>query len=135
MDTVTEEEASFQPGGFNNTIRWLTGHVYSVAEKFFLFQSPEHPKVIPDYYPELFGMGTRPSEWNREAPTLSELKQQLTFQKERIEALPAALWAEQAPFHFAQRELYTYGDMFGMALYHEANHLGHMQSIKRLANK
>ena len=73
-----------QPKGFNNTIHWHIGHILTIAEKF-LFAGNQQ---IPENYNELFGGGTRPSEWPEEVPSVEVLLSQLKDQLQRIKEIP-----------------------------------------------
>lgn len=59
---------------------------------------------IPVYYKDMFGNGTKPSEWKTEVPFLQKLMAHLESQAQRIRELPA--------------------ELFALTLYHEADHLG-----------
>ncbi|MBM7662997.1 putative damage-inducible protein DinB [Bacillus mesophilus] len=120
-----------QPEGFNNTIHWHVGHVLLSAENF-MFGFPKKSTNLPLYYTELFGMGTKPSDWQGEIPTLEELIQQLEDQSSRIQDLPMSFYEEKLPFNFPVGDIKTFGELFGFMLYHEAEHLGQMKAMKRI---
>lgn len=127
MQTLDTETADKQPEGFNNTIRWHIGHVLSTAEAFMFGREFKH---LPSEYPSLFGFGTRPSEWKTEGPSLEVLMSQLQEQAQRIKAIPAEAFEQKLPEPFLGLE--TVGELYGMMLYHEADHIGQMKAMKRI---
>ncbi|MBO9129880.1 DinB family protein [Bacillus sp. 165] len=127
METLDAETADKQPEGFNNTIRWHIGHVLSAAELFMFGREFKH---LPSEYRTLFGNGTKPSEWTTEAPSLEVLVVQLKEQVERIKTIPAEVFEKALPEPFLGLE--TIGELYGMMLYHEADHLGQMKAMKRI---
>ncbi|CAM4020152.1 DinB family protein [Bacillus paramycoides] len=127
MENLDDKTADTQPEGFNNTIRWHIGHVLSAAELFMFGREFKH---LPSEYPGLFGYGTRPSKWETEGPSLEVLKPQLQEQAKRISAIPAEAFENKLPERFLGLE--TVGELYGMMLYHEADHIGQMKAMERI---
>ncbi|AVD54490.1 MULTISPECIES: DinB family protein [Priestia] len=127
MQTLDSETADKQPEGFNNTIRWHIGHVLSAAELFMFGKEFKH---LPSEYPSLFGNGTKPSEWNTEGPSLEELMSQLQEQAQRIKVIPEESFEKKLSEPFLGLE--TVGELYGMMLYHEADHIGQIKAMKRI---
>lgn len=129
IDALDEGLVGVQPEGFNNTIQWHVGHVLTVAEQF-MFGFPKKTSSLPEKYMELFATGTKPADWHGDIPSVSELSAQLKEQLRRIKEIPLASLNEKlkSPFH----GLETYGEIANFAIFHEANHLGQMQAMKRI---
>lgn len=127
MQTLDIKTADKQPDGFNNTIRWHIGHVLTAAESFMFGKEFKH---LPSEYPGLFGLGTRPSEWKTEGPSLEVLMSQLQEQAQRIKVIPTESFEKKLPKPFLGLE--TVGELYGMMLYHEADHIGQMKAMKRI---
>lgn len=127
METLDTKTADKQPEGFNNTIHWHIGHVLTAAESFMFGKEFKH---LPSDYPGLFGYGTKPSEWKTEGPSLEVLMSQLQEQAQRIKVIPAESFEKKLSEPFLGLE--TVGELYGMMLYHEADHIGQMKAMKRI---
>lgn len=127
METLDDKTVDKQPEGFNNTIRWHIGHVLTAAETFMFGKEFKH---LPSEYPGLFGYGTKPSEWKTEGPSLEVLRSQLQEQAQRINGIPEEVFEEKFSEPFLGLE--TVGELYGMMLYHEADHIGQMKAMKRI---
>ena len=128
---IPEELADITPSGFNNNIRWNFGHIAFVQEKI-VFEILGEEKNVPKEYEKLFGAGTKPAQWDIQAPSLSDIATVLKEQKARIkESLPGRLH-EKLPTPFTNRAgitFYTAGEAFLFSFYHEALH---METIKQI---
>lgn len=129
IESVSKDVASIQPDGFNNTIHWHIGHVLTVCEQF-MFGFPRKTTHIPANYIELFGNGTKPADWKGDIPETDELIIQLKDQLVRIRQIPAERLNEKLAKPFLGLE--TFGELAEFALFHEANHLGHIQAMERV---
>jgi uncharacterized damage-inducible protein DinB len=123
---TSPEVLDIQPQGFNNTIHWHIGHMLTIAENF-LFDGNQQ---IPENYNELFGGGTRPSEWQEEVPSVEILLSQLNDQLQRIEEIPSERFEEVLPE--PKFGASTFGELVSFATYHEAFHYGQIHTMKRL---
>jgi hypothetical protein len=132
LEGLTDETASTIPYGFNNNIHWNIGHVLTVTEQF-MFGFPIKTTNLPPDYVELFGRGTRPSEWKENIPSVGELLVQLNEQVSRLKEIPVSNFEEALPKPFLGFE--TYGELANMALFHEAHHLGQIHVMRRLVEK
>ncbi|QAS53596.1 DinB family protein [Halobacillus litoralis] len=127
MDSVTEEQADKQPGGFSNTIRWNLGHIY-VVQNSLIAKFGGIPTETPSRYLELFAPGTKPADWQGDVPSLAELKQELEEQPARLkETLTGKLDDEAAE---AFLSLPTVGEILNFTLYHEGVHGGMIKALK-----
>lgn len=95
-----------------------------------MFGYPRTARDIPTSYIELFGNGTKPSEWNGEVPAVEELILQLKDQLTRVKQISDEHLNDTMKKPFMGLE--TYGELAGLALMHEANHLGQIQAMKRV---
>ena len=129
IEGVSVEQASVQPEGFNNTIHWNIGHVLTVTEQFMMGY-PKKSNHLPANYIELFGKGTRPSEWTGDVPSIDVLRDQLKAQLGRIKEVPASMLDEKLKKPFLGLE--TFGELANMALFHEAYHLGQIHAMRKL---
>jgi uncharacterized damage-inducible protein DinB len=129
IEGITAEQASVQPEGFNNNIHWNIGHVLTVAEQFMM-GFPKKSNHLPANYIELFGNGTRPSEWTGDVPSVDVLRDQLKAQLGRIKEVPASTLNEKLKKPFLGLE--TFGELANMALFHEAYHLGQIHAMRKL---
>ncbi|SFD67553.1 DinB superfamily protein [Lentibacillus persicus] len=129
---VSEEELKTQPEGFNNTIHWHIGHVLT-ANEMFLFGFPENTEHLPEHYNDLFGYGSKPEDWPEDVPSADELAGQLTNQLKRIKQIPEEKFDEKLPK--AVMGAQTFGELAALAAFHEANHVGRINAMKKVLNK
>ncbi|MBP2242780.1 hypothetical protein J2Z40_003360 [Cytobacillus eiseniae] len=126
---LNEEIADVQPAGFNNTIRWHIGHVLTTAEQF-MFGYPKQSTALPSNYMELFATGTKPSDWQGDVPSVSELTEQLQGQLKRMKEIPVESFKEKLEKPFLGQE--TFGELSNFSLFHESIHLGQLQAMNRI---
>jgi hypothetical protein len=129
VQNINPEIVDIQPKGFNNSIHWMVGHVLTVAEQF-LFGFPANSTHLPENYKELFGSGTKPADWTGDVPSVSLLVEQLAEQLKRINQIPVSQLADKLEKPFLGCE--TFGELAGFGAYHEALHLGQIQTLTRL---
>ncbi|MCF3944443.1 DinB family protein [Oceanobacillus alkalisoli] len=132
-DHINEETADVQAKPFNNTLRWHIGHVLVVDEKM-LFRFPKKSDHIPENYADLFGPGTKPSDWTEEAPSLDELKKFLLDQQERLNNFDDLFWKTNVTFKVPFGSVETFGDLLIMLGHHETEHLGKMKAMLQVVN-
>lgn len=129
VESLDEAILDVQPQGFNNTIHWHVGHVLTVTEQF-LFGFPEKSTNLPANYMEFFATGTKPSDWQRDVPSVQELTAQLHEQLKRIKEIPGESFDEKLKTPFLGQE--TFGELANLGIFHESIHLGQMQAMKRV---
>ncbi len=129
VNGLNEEVAEIQPAGFNNNIHWHIGHLLVTAESF-MFAYPKQSANIPVEYAALFGMGSKPADWEGEVPSIQELAGLLKEQAGRIAEIPAHCFPHPLPFKFPVEGIDTFGDLYNLMLHHEAEHLGQMKAMK-----
>lgn len=129
ITALDETIVDVQPEGFSNTIHWHIGHVLTVAEQF-MFGFPKKSANLPENYVSLFGNGTKPADWNGDVPSLEELSRQLQEQIIRIKEIPAERLNDRLAVPFLGLE--TFGELANFGVFHEANHLGQIQAMKRV---
>ena len=126
IEATEPEILAVQPKGFNNTIHWHIGHILTISENF-LFQGNTQ---IPEHYKELFGGGTKPSDWPSEVPSVETLLNQLKEQLKRIEEIPNERFDEALPEpKFGASK---FGELVSFSAYHESFHYGQIHTMKRL---
>lgn len=134
VNKLDEKIVDIQPDHFNNTLRWHTGHVLVTTESL-LFGFPKQSENIPEAYHALFATGTKPADWEVEAPSLTDLVKYLEEQHERVNGLSDAFFAETLPYTLPFGNFKTYDDIFAMILQHEAEHLGQMKAMHRIVSE
>ncbi|WP_040205673.1 DinB family protein [Neobacillus jeddahensis] len=129
VSTLEEGILDIQPEGFNNTIHWHIGHVLTVTEQL-LFGFPKKSTNLPANYLEFFATGTKPADWQGEIPSVQELVIQLRDQLDRINQIPGERFSEKLKTTFLGQE--TFGELANFSNFHEALHLGQIQSMDRV---
>ena len=81
-------------------------------------------------YFELFARGTKPADWQGDVPSVSALTIQLKDQLKRMKELPVESFSRKLDEPFLGQE--TFGELINFALFHENQHLGHIQAMKRI---
>lgn len=133
FEGIDEETADRIPSGFNNSIRWHLGHIYVAQENIALRHAGIEPN-IPSQYKKLFEGGTKPSEWKLTPPALSELKDYLSTQPERIKTCLEGKLDQPIVLPFAIPgivEFKTIGETLNFSLYHEGQHTGFIKALKK----
>lgn len=128
IEGLSPEFMDIQPTGFNNTIHWHLGHVLSAAEKFLL-DSPKS-STLPENYGQLFGYGSKPSDWTGDVPSTETLKQQLKEQLDRLLDIPEETYKDKVETPFKGME--TVEDFISFVILHETNHIGQIHAMKLL---
>lgn len=128
---LDEKIVDVQLKGLNNTIHWHIGHVLVVAESF-LFGFPKQSQNIPANYHELFGYGSKPSDWTGDIPSVETLLSQLKEQQARINEIPEHCFGAKLPFAFPIGQLETLGEVYELMVMHEGTHLGEMKVMKKI---
>lgn len=126
LEGISSEVLEIVPEGFNNNIHWQVGHILVVTEHFF-FKGMEK---IPANYNEIFGPSTKPADWTGDIPKVETLIEQLNEQLVRIKEIPSEAFNQKLPKRFLGNE--TYGELAATGAFHEAMHLGQIQSLKRV---
>ncbi|PLR76538.1 DinB family protein [Bacillus sp. V3-13] len=129
VKSVSREIADIQPEGFNNTIRWHIGHVLIITEELVGFPYGR-TDALPVNYFELFGRGTKPTDWKGKIPSLDELVLQLKDQLVRLQHIPAERLNMTLAEPFGGFE--TFEEIASLVLFHEGIHMGQIESMKRI---
>lgn len=129
------KEAAYdiKPSGYNNTIRWNTGHLFATMETLTKRAIPSYEPVHPEWFP-LFVPGTSPDSWEVEPPTMDELVHALEEQPERIKAvlkdnLQNTLTEPMAIGKFHQ--MATVEAIVQFIVWHEGIHAGIIHALNR----
>lgn len=126
LEDASPEIISIVPKGFNNNIHWQVGHILGAGE-LFLFKGQEN---LPKTYNEFFGTGTKPTDWTGDVPSIEILLEQLNEQLVRINEIPDESFNQTLSKPFIGNE--TVGELAAFGAFHEALHLGQIQSLKRI---
>ncbi|WNS45169.1 DinB family protein [Paenibacillus sp. MMS20-IR301] len=122
------------PAGLKNNIKWNLGHMYVVHEKF-AFQLTGEETKYPASFSKLFDPGTKPSDWNTEPPTLSQLIDLLTEQIDRVESVLSSKLKEEINPHYKSSTGLTFTNveqLLCFLIYHEAMHFATIKNIKSI---
>lgn len=114
------------PQGFRNTIHWHIGHILTVAEQFLFGQDGQ----LSDTCAKLFGYGSKPADWHGDVPSVDALVEEIKSQLERIKEIPDSRFSDKLPQPVLGQE--TYGELAGLAAYHEAFHYGQIHAMKKV---
>ena len=119
VSALPESKRDIVPDGFNNNIHWHLGH---------------SRVMIPAEYRPYFASGTKPADWQGEAPAWDTLISQLTeqirvFQEQLGDDLNQPVAKAD---NFAKAE--TIDELLVMNISHEASHAGMINAmLKKLA--
>lgn len=131
---MKDETSLIIPEGFNNNIKWNLGHIYVVQEKL-AFQFIGEQMHLPDPFDQLFGRGTKPSDWGEEVPPIHELIVLLENQVCRMEKKLKSRTKETVKQSFTTSTgltLLTVEEFLSYSLYHEGMHFDAIKTIKRM---
>lgn len=131
MEGISEEQADQIPEGFRNNIRWNLAHIY-VTQNILLSDFGGKNIETPSKDLEMFAPGTKPADWEGEAPTLEEIKQQLKDQPDKLKEALSGQMDDEAKEAFMS--LPTVGEILNFTLYHEGAHVGIIKAIKKIQN-
>lgn len=131
MEGLSEKQADQIPEGFRNNIRWNLAHIY-VTQNILLSDYGGKDIETPSRDLELFAPGTKPADWEKEAPSLEEIKQQLEDQPAKLKAALSGQMDDEAKEAFMS--LPTVGEILNFTLYHEGAHVGIVKAIKKIQN-
>lgn len=128
---ITEENADLVPNGLPNSLRWQLGHVYSSVEGL-LFGSAGESVQLPEGFGELFGYGTKPSDWKGNVPKIEELVSLLSEQAGRVKETFAGRLDERLgkPFQLGPLQFDTIGELLSFISIHEGEHHGRVKALK-----
>ncbi len=133
LDATTEAMADKMPEGFNNSIRWNLGHIFVTQERLIHGFLQEEPQ-LPPHYAEWFNANTSPETWDREAPTLNEIREHLAQQPERLEEKFKGRLSVEGPQPFqlgVELTFTTLAEVVSFSNFHEGLHQGTITSLKR----
>lgn len=133
LDSVSEERADVIPHEHNNSLRWNLGHIPVVQESIMFGLGLNQPGEIPTKVQEAFKPGTSPKDWGDHPSSLSEIRELLAEQKDRMRTTFSGKLEDPAAreFNFGGKTLKTIGDLFVFTLYHEGIHQGVINSMQR----
>lgn len=94
---------------------------------------PNNTDHLSENYLQLFGYGTKPSDWTGEVPSVNFLIDQLQDQIVRINKIPNDVFNQELPEAILGQK--TVGQLAMLSAYHEANHQGQIHTMKRIVEK
>lgn len=136
LDGITENMAVQIPQKFRNHILWQAGHIY-VAQERLTFSTQGLAAQLPKSYMAMFAPGTSPLTWTETPPTLSEVKDLLREQPQRIEQALRDRIGEIAPSPYTTSTgltLETVDEFLSFSFYHEGMHFNSIKHYKMLLN-
>ncbi|MDO7907505.1 DinB family protein [Paenibacillus sp. JX-17] len=133
-ESLTEEQRTMVPAGFNNSIHWQLGHVVAVAESI-LYGFGGQPSELPKEYAAFFGPGTKPADWTGQPPAwedvVSRLQQQVVHARETFGSrMDSAVAVKE---NFAKAE--TIQNLFELVAYHDGSHEGMVKAMARIVQQ
>lgn len=131
---INDSVSEIIPTGLRNNIKWNLGHMYVIQEKF-AFQLTGEETRYPANFSVWFDPGTKPSDWNMELPTLSQLIDLLTEQSARVESILSSKLKEEIKPHYKSSTGLTFTNveqLLGFLIYHEAMHFATIKNIKSI---
>lgn len=133
LQSVPEDYFNIQPVPFNNTINWNVGHIIVSLNAFFSLCGID-PIELPESYPGLYKMGTKPADWTDAPPSREELLQYLTLQLNHLsEVAPEALeGALKSPIAMGPMHFETVAELCNFAFVHEAMHASTIASLLKV---
>jgi uncharacterized damage-inducible protein DinB len=129
IESCPEEILDIQPIGHNNSIHWVLGHIL-VSTEGFAHPLDKHKNSLPIHFYELFEKGSSIDQWTGKVPTTQELKNYLVEQQGRISSHPVQI--DDTPLKSTILSFETVGELMYMHCYHEAMHLGQLQSMRKV---
>ncbi|WP_145047746.1 DinB family protein [Paenibacillus xylanexedens] len=131
---INDSASEIIPTGLKNNIKWNLGHMYVIHEKF-AFQLTGEETKYPANFNTLFDPGTKPSDWNIEPPSLSQIIDLLTEQMERVESILLSKMKEEINPHYKSSTglIFTNVEqLLGFLIYHEAMHFATIKNMKSI---
>jgi len=134
LQAIEEEQWDIQPQGFNNTIRWNAGHIFTTMESLVKKGIPTYELVHPEWV-QFFKGGTKPADWTLDPPTKEELLAALEQQPARVIDFLTGKLDQQMPesmkigkFH----EMSTVEAIIQFVIWHEGIHAGHIFGMSKI---
>ncbi|SFS54220.1 DinB family protein [Marininema halotolerans] len=133
LESTTETLADVIPETSTNNIRWHLGHILVSTDMLLFGKIDEASSGIPQHYLSLFFVDTSPANWkNENVPTLTELRELLTSQIERVQVFDKKIEEPlPQPFTVQGHTINTFGQMLSFITWHEGYHHGFINGLKR----
>lgn len=131
MENIDEETADQIPQGFRNNIRWNVGHILVTYQLLIEHFAGKTVDSFPENYKGFFSPGTKPDDWGKDVPSLSDLKGQLQNQTDKLTSILSGTLDEPAakPFEVGSEKLSTVGEIVNFSIYHEGLHQGFVNAL------
>lgn len=117
------------PEHFNNNLHWHIGHVLVMTEQL-IFGLSDQKSTLPVHYNTFFGSGTRPEDWQEDAPDWDLLVIQLKEQSDRIKERFQNKLEMPVKENFLKAECIE--EVIITSVLHEVSHIGHVSTMLKL---
>lgn len=127
---VGAEAAMTVPDGFKNSLHWQVGHLL-YTQDIALFGWCGLPSRLGRYFPEYFGRGTSPGDYDSLAPDWDDL---LSIADRESRALPEVLdrmgGALVKPVRLMDIGMGKAGETLPFLMAHEGEHIAHIKRLR-----
>lgn len=127
---VGAEAAMAVPEGFNNSLHWQVGHLLYTLD-IALFGWCGLPSRLDRDFPEYFGRGTSPEDYDSLAPDWDDL---LSIAERELRALPEVRdrlgHPLIKPVRLMNISMETAGETLPFLLAHEGEHIAHIKRLR-----
>ena len=134
LQAIHEEQWDIQPQGFNNTIRWNVGHIFTTMESLVKKGIPTYEPVHPEWA-QFFKGGTKPADWTLDPPTKEELLAALAQQPARVIDFLTGKLDQEMPEVMKIGKLHdmkTVDAVIQFVIWHEGVHAGLILGLSKI---
>lgn len=129
VEECSINKRSIVPEHFNNNLHWQIGHVLVMTEQL-IFGLINQTSALPVHYNKFFGSGTRPTDWQADAPDWDLLIIQLKEQLDRIQEQFQNKLGIQVKENFLNAEVTE--EVIISSVLHEVSHIGIVSTMVKL---
>ena len=129
LRTIPEEVVDQIPHGHQNNIRWNAGHIL-VGWDHTMFPAVHEKRQLPLSYHLMFPSGSKPENWDEQAPSMAQIVKLLEQQPNHIERACKGYLNE--PLKNSFLGMTTLGEMVVFHMNHENLHMGIIKSMKQM---
>ena len=129
VEECSINKRSIVPEHFNNNLHWQIGHVLAMTEQL-IFGLTNQNSALPVHYNKFFGSGTRPTDWQEDAPDWNLLMIQLKEQLDRIQERFQNKLEMPVKENFLKAECIE--EVIISSVLHEVSHIGNISAMLKL---
>lgn len=129
VEECSINKRSIVPEHFNNNLHWQIGHVLVMTEQL-VFGLINQNSALPVHYSKFFRSGTRPTDWEEDAPDWDLLVIQLKEQPDRIQERFQNKLDLPVKENFLKAECIE--EVIISSVLHEVNHIGNISTMLKL---